>query len=74
MNGKHAKRLRRAAEKVTVCAPEKNYVVHVHPRLVQTDMGLKRIDRHTVKLVECTRGAYQHMKADYRRGIKAVME
>lgn len=73
MRGKQAKRLRRIAEKVTAGAPAKNYVAKVHDRLVMTKNGPRVAKHHTVKLVECTRGFYQHLKQDYIRGINAEM-
>lgn len=73
MNGKQAKKLRRIAERVTAGAPGKNYVSMVHEIRVMSKRGPRFVERRTVKLVECTRGLYRHMKADYRSGIKAVL-
>lgn len=71
MNGKQAKRLRRIAERVTTGAPAKNYVAQVHERHVMTENGPRLVRHHTVKLAECTRGFYQHLKQDYIRGLNA---
>lgn len=69
MNGKQAKRLRRLAQMATVGAPDKNYEAVRHDRVVQTTRGPRVAHHHTVRLVECTRAAYQRMKADYTAGF-----